>query len=261
MWKVRHVLGALADLVLPPACHGCQRPLADPNVIWCEQCAATLLQITVPDYCPRCGGSVGPHLISPSGCRACRGQATPLAGVVRAGRYDGFLREMIRRYKYGGQQRLDKTLGRMLAEAIQGRPWADELDGLVPVPAPWRSRMDYGFSPVDLVAREVGRRLGVPVLTLMHVEGKKKRQVELAASQRTANVRGVFRLRRQARPNGAILCVIDDVATTGATIREMGRVLKRAGAKRVYAATVARQDRDPVVVTSDSTHQEQKTAN
>jgi ComF family protein len=152
---------------------------------------------------------------------------------------------LIRRYKYARTQRMDRALSTLLADLVQGRHWHDHLDALVPVPTAARSWLDYRFRPVELMAAGVGRRLGLPVLPLIGVRGKRRRQVELSATQRVQNVRGVYYLRRHARARGATLCILDDVSTSGATLYEIGRVLRRAGAARVYAATIAAGDASP----------------
>jgi predicted amidophosphoribosyltransferase len=114
------------------------------------------------------------------------------------------------------------------------------LDGLVPVPTIWRSRREYSFSPPGAIARQVGDELRLPVLPIIVERGKKRRQVELDLSDRTKNVRGVYRLRRGARPAGGIFCIIDDVSTSGSTLQEIAKLLKNSGATRVYAAVLAK---------------------
>ena len=128
----------------------------------------------------------------------------------------------------------------MLAAVVAGQPWCDDLDALVPVPASLPERLHYRFCPVGLLAKTVAGELRLPVLPIVSVRGKKCRQVELPASARVQNVRGVFRLDRHAHVGGTRLCVLDDVATSNATLNEMATVLKRAGAARVDAAVLAK---------------------
>ncbi len=235
-------LGLAADLIFPRACPGCDRTIPVAEEVWCRDCAEQLLSATGSDYCPRCGLPVGPHLVDPAGCRACRDDYNPLDGIARVGSYNSLVGEMVRRYKYRHRQQLDRPLSSLLAAAIQGQPWAGDVEALVPVPTTWRSRLQYRFRPVDLIAAGVARELSVPLAPLLYVRGKKRKQVDLPQSERAANVRGVFRISRCARVDKATLCVIDDVLTSGATLRETARVLKRAGAARVYGAALAKTD-------------------
>src|SRR5690606_21896524 len=104
----------------------------------------------------------------------------------------------------------------------------------------WPGRLRYGFHPAGLIAQAAGKRLGLPVLPLVRAHGKRRRQTGLPQSDRAANVRGAFHVARGARVAGATLCVVDDVSTSGATLRAIARVLKRAGAARVYGAVAAK---------------------
>ena len=242
MTRWGRILGTLADVVFPRGCPLCDRTLPQPDDIWCPACTEALLSATGSDYCRRCGLSVGAYLVNPDGCPACRKNRNLLDGIARVGPYGSLVGEMVRRYKYGRRQQLDRPLGSLLAAGIQGQSWLGEIDALVPVPTSWMSRLQYRFRPVDLLAKQVGRELSLPVLPLLYVRGKKRKQVDLSSSERARNVRGVFRVRRRARVEDATLCVIDDVCTSGSTLREVARVLKRAGAGRVYGAALAKTD-------------------
>ncbi len=229
----------LLDLVFPRGCPGCDQPLGQ-DASWCETCTAALLAATSTPYCPRCGAAAEPYLLDSAGCRRCRRQSSPLDGLARVGPYPTLIGEMVRRYKYQRQQRLDRPLGLLLAHAIAGRSWAGSIDALVPIPASLRERLSYRFSPVALLASTVGKQLSLPVLPLIVVRGKRRQQVGLPASERAANVRGIFHVARHARVRGARLCLVDDVATSNATLIAAARALKRAGAAEVYAAVLAK---------------------
>lgn len=243
LWS--NVLGSLRELVFPGGCPGCDAVLGLEDGPWCADCAQALMATIGDQYCPRCGLEIGPYLRDPAGCARCREEPSPIDGFARVGTYTGLLGQVIRKYKFERQQRLDVVLGSLLANCITRQPWAEELDGLVPVPATWSSRLHYRCAPVKLLAAAAGRELGLPVLPLLYARGKKERQVQLPLSERPHNVRGVFRLCPSARPDGRTLGIVDDVSTTGATLREVGRVLKKAGAACVYAAVVAKANPQP----------------
>lgn len=250
MWRLGALASSVLDLVFPRACPGCDRTLTASDDIWCLACARALLATNTPpgSYCPRCGRSVGPYLLKPDGCPECREERFPLDGIARVGPYRGLVGTMVTRYKYGREQRLDGPLGMLLAGAIDGQPWRGQIDALVPVPTSWSNRLRYRFRPATQLARATGRRLRLPVLPLISVYGKRHNQADLPASERARNVRGVFRLHHRARVAGARLCVVDDVCTSGATLNEIARVLKKAGAAAVHGAVLARTDRDEPIV-------------
>jgi ComF family protein len=195
-------------------------------------------------YCPRCGLTLVGPADAADGCPQCLEQRSRIEAFCRVGEYDGFLQGLICKYKFARQQHLDRPLGALLATALQAQPWTCELDALIPVPISWRSRWEYHFSPPGALAREISGGVQLPVLPLLYERGKRRRQVGLTLEERRRNVRGVYRLCRGARPAGGIFCIVDDVSTTGSTVQEVARVLKQAGAIRVYAAVLARTNPD-----------------
>lgn len=233
-------LGYLVDLLLPPACWGCDRPMPGLGEELCARCTQRLLADTSGDYCPRCGAKAEPYLTSAEGCPKCRERRSPIIGLARAGTYGGIVGDVVKRFKFGRQQRLDRPLGAMVADALRRQAWIEELDGLVPVPVDWRGWWQYHFNPAELIARCAGQSLGLPVWNAVRSQGRRRPQKELSETDRIANIRGAFHVRRRALVFGKCICVIDDVCTSGATLREMGRVLKAAGAAKVYAAVAAR---------------------
>lgn len=237
---VREMIGWLSELAYPRMCPACNRILGPESHNWCPDCTQKLLAATSTQYCQRCGADAEPYLVDDSGCRLCRRVPQPVAGFARVGPYDGLLGELVKCYKYARQQRMDRTLGSMLAAVIAGQSWYGELDGIVPVPASLSERLHYGFFPVGLLAKAAARVLHLPVLPIIRIRGKKRRQVGLPATARAINVKGIFHLDPHARIEGARLCVVDDVATSNATLNEMAAVLKRAGAARVDAAVLAK---------------------
>jgi ComF family protein len=178
------------------------------------------------------------------GCPRCAEHRLAFDGFCRIGEYDGLLQQLICKFKFGRCQQLDRPLGQFLAVALESQPWACELEAIMPVPLSWRSRLAYRFSPPRALAEQVGRELRLPVLPLLYEKGKRRRQVGLTPAERRRNVHGVFRLSPGARPAGGIFCLVDDVSTTGSTLQEVARVLKRAGATRVYAAVLAKTNPD-----------------
>jgi ComF family protein len=206
------------------------------------ECARELLNVTSQSYCPRCGTAAGEYLFDRTGCSECRGQRSWPDGFVRVGTYHDLVGRTLRRFKFKREHRLDACLGGLLADAITGCEWGSRIDALVPVPADWWGRLRYRCRPVRLLSARVSRKLGVPVMGVIELKGKRRRQVGLPESQRARNVRGVFRVKRSASLADLSLCVIDDVSTTGSTVQEVTRVLRAAGARAVYAAVLAKTD-------------------
>lgn len=243
MLRIAAPFKLLVDVLMPRGCAGCDATLGPADGAWCAACAALILRSQSVAACPRCGKDAGPYLASVEGCPECRGQPWPLDGMARAGPYAGVVGDAVKRLKFARRQDLDEVLGEMITIKIQMQPWGGQIDALVPVPTDFWSRVCYQGHPAGLLARAVSRRLRVPVLPLVTLLHKPRRQTGLPESQRARNVHGAFRIARRARVAGRRLCVVDDVCTSGATLREIARVLKAAGAVAVYGAVAARTQR------------------
>lgn len=226
------VLDGLLSLLFPPRCEVCAR-LQEPVV--CARCAASFRRIGEP-FCLQCGLPFDPRARAPAHCAECR-EDPPQFDVARAaGVYGDALRRAIHLFKYDGVRAIAGPMAELMAETLTP-PFPVEC--LCPVPLhPARERM-RGYNQSLLLAEELGPRWGVPVeadlLARIH---NTPPQMQLPADERKRNVRGAFTAAGMAR--GRTIGLIDDVFTTGSTLRECSRVLKRAGAQRVLVVTVAR---------------------
>jgi len=113
------------------------------------------------------------------------------------------------------------------------------MDGIVPVPLTARALRQRGFNQTLLLARVLSRLTKVPVsMDLLYKKRETLPQIGLGAKERQSNLRGAFKVVGNAR--GKRLILLDDVMTTGATVRECSKALIRAGAKEVVVVTLAR---------------------
>jgi ComF family protein len=147
--------------------------------------------------------------------------------------------------KYEAVVSVAPVLGQMLARAVMEiLPGCDGAVPLViPVPLHKRKRSERGFNQAELIARAAVKCLPQPVEIATGILVRQRAtisQVGLSREQRIANMSDAFWVRDRRRVPGRTVIVVDDVMTTGTTLSECARVLKQAGAKRVWAATVAR---------------------
>lgn len=234
-------LARLAELlVFPSFCHLCREPLEDPGErIVCGDCLAKLAPRRGP-LCPRCGHFLaGPDEVH--ACVRCL-ESPPAFSLHRScGVYGGTLKDIILLFKYRKYAPLGRPLARFAAAALGSEPglWAG-ADLLVPVPLHPSRRRERGFNQSRLLARELARLNGLDVLDggLAKVRNAPA-QAGLRAAERERNVVGAYVVKRPARLRGRTVILVDDVTTTGATLRECARVLMAAGAKEVRAITLA----------------------
>ena len=222
---------AALDLIYPPKCAIC----GTSGVFLCERCIATLPP-TDGRRCDRCWLPLrGPD------CHACAEHPGLLAHLRSAYRYEGGVRHAVHAFKFGGQSSLAPDLGRLLAEAYEQHRL--EADVIVPVPLTGSRRRIRGYNQALLVATELSKHTGVPVLEALRRKGHSATQAgSTSAEERRRNVEGVFTPAKGQSVNGARVLLIDDVATTGATLNACAAVLLDGGAASVSGLTLARED-------------------
>jgi len=215
--------GGLVDLVLPPTCAGC----GSEGEILCQGCRPALFA--------RAGLAPGLPLGLPSEV------PLPLLQLEWCGSFSGPVRAALHALKYGGERRVVGPLAEGLA--ARWRQAGRGGDVLVPVPVHAERRARRGYDQACLLAATAGERLGLPVAEALARTRATRPQFELDHAHREANVAGAFCLRRgwEATIQGYWLVLVDDVATTGATLVACATALLDAGAAGVSALTVARE--------------------
>ena len=229
----------LLELALPSSCADCGSAVAASAVL-CVRCDARLPRLAAGG-CPHCQrpGTGG------AACGACASRATPLAACFAAAAYAGDVESWIRRFKYPrrGWRGLDPApLGvvrQLVIEVARAAPGPSPAS-IIPVPLHPRRLRERGFNPAALLARCVARERGgrFDAAFLERVRDTPS-QTGLDRRARRANVRGAFRVRAGTRAP-RVIWLVDDVVTTGSTLVECARALRRAGAQRVVAICIAR---------------------
>jgi ComF family protein len=180
-------------------------------------------------------------------CGLCQRLHPPFERAVAYGSYDGGLRDLVHLLKYQQVRPAASVLGRMLGETIAGLETAlpAGIIASVPVPLHVRKKAERGFNQSEMIARAALKQLARPerfqMLTGVLVRSRETRsQVGLTRHQRRENLRGAFAVTDSEQVSKRNILLVDDVFTTGTTASECARVLRRAGANRVWVATVAR---------------------
>ena len=227
---------ALIATVLAPGCACCRKALEHPTRgAVCPECWASIPLPSDP-LCETCGDALSSWRPGAQGerqCSRCRRTHRTIACGRSIGPYEGTLREIVHALKYQGRRSVARPLGALMIQA--GAPVLDGADIVVPVPLHLFRHYTRGFNQ----AAELAAHVGLPVV---HALGRRRAtttQTDLPEGERHANVKDAFRLRRRI-PVGAVVVVVDDVSTTGATVDACARVLLEGGAREVRALTAAR---------------------
>jgi len=234
---MRTLLKYTLRFFLPWACVGCRSALLClDDEGFCGRCWLKLPRIQ-GWVCQYCG------LPLPDGgeiCYSCRHM--PLSVIVRAAtEYKGSMPAAIHRFKYFGRKTLAVPFGRLLQSTLTRYAELQPLEGLVPVPLYKGGQRIRGFNQAQALAENLARFEGIPVLScILSRKRSTTPQYRLDKPARQENMHGAFEVSSDNGVRGMHLLLIDDVCTTGATLQECARVLRRAGAASVKALVLAR---------------------
>ena len=236
-----YLFAQVFDVMLPRVCMLCGDPLPGPGAL-CRDCYGRFE--TIPGPVCTCCGAVFP---SPQGsdhlCGECIARPAHYDCARSAGVYAGELRRAIQQFKFRRGSMLAGPLAEFAAN-LTGLGRDGRYDALVPVPLHTQRLRSRGYNQSLLLAQGLGRLWSVPVERdfLLRISWRVP-QASLSRQQRRRAVAGAFAC-RDRRHAGARLLLVDDVFTSGATVNECARTLKRCGAAAVDVLTVARTLKD-----------------
>lgn len=211
-------LRVLLDLVYPPKCPFCGRVLERGEEGWCAPC-----QEELPWTEPGDAKTV-------EGCAAC---LSPLW-------YRDGVREGVRRYKFEGGRGHAALFGLLMAQCLRDR-WTEQADLVTWAPLHPRRRRERGYDQAELLARRVGELCGLPVESILEKTRATAVQSHTVGDEaREANVRDAYRAIPGLDLSGKRVILVDDVATSGATLAQCAAALREAGAACVVGLTLAR---------------------
>ncbi|MBI2593760.1 ComF family protein [Candidatus Daviesbacteria bacterium] len=232
------MLNSFLDLLFPKTCIGCGRF----GGYFCTNCAGEIKQTEL--VCPFCeraslGGAV--HAV----CKRRFG----LDGLWSLGVYQGSLRVAIQKLKYRWVREMAKDLiditleywvknPPILLDRIkkdQGKAWVISAVPLHPARQKWR-----GFNQSELLAKLFAQNLGLTYQNTLKRIRNTKPQIKLLSAERKQNIKNAFELAISRQLSDVSILLVDDVWTTGSTLKECCYVLKRNGVKSVWALTIAR---------------------
>jgi len=230
---------AAISLLYPATCAICREQVRAGQYL-CDGCEGKIVRIVRP-FCETCSEPFEGSIKTAFSCANCAHRTIHFDAAVAAYRGRGIVRDVIHEFKYNRQIHLRHLVARWLRAALDDeRLRGRQFDVIVPVPLHPARQRERGFNQASLLAELLSAHASIPCRPLLKRVRYTTTQTALNRSERMENLHNAFRLRKNADVRGLRMLLIDDVLTTGSTLSECARVLKRAGAKSVHAATAAR---------------------
>ena len=230
-WNYRIYQGfwTALDWLLPPVCGGCDNS----GVRWCVECQNRVQAIADP-ICDVCGLPQAHFGL----CDRCR-QNRPSFKVLRSWAvFENPVQEALHQLKYRRNIGLGEALAAQMSVFVAQLEWP--VDIIIPIPLGKKRLKERGYNQVAMVANPLSLQLGIDYRPMALVRARETHsQVGLTATERKQNVLNAFQADKN-KINGRTVLLIDDVSTTGATLSSAAEALYAAGAKEVYAFTIAR---------------------
>lgn len=227
------------DWLYPPECGGCGKR----GYRWCADCEKGIREISRP-LCRRCGQALPSHSIYDEEiCASCRAQPPHFEALRSRGVFEGNLRAAIHALKYKGNISLGEMLAYELVSTLRSVDW--KVDGIVPVPLNRTRYQERGYNQAALLAQPLAFAIQMPyLLGVLERVRETASQVGLKIEERRRNVAGAF-LTKTNEVHGKSILLVDDVATTGATLDACAESLRARGVRLVYGLTLARAQFNP----------------
>ena len=227
-------LQSFHQLLWPAVCAGCGKSVCERDKTLCQDCWGELISCAGGDYCRRCGRDVSKYGLVGGACGDCQSKEIYFDEIARSGIYAGALSNMILAFK-NGRTELDSMLGFLANSALQGSGFAGEIEFFVPVPLHFSRRLFRGYNQSLILTRKLEHPKAKINTELVRIRRTKFQPVVASAAARARNVADAFAVRKGHQFGGRSVCLVDDIKTSGATLNECARMLKEAGASKVFA--------------------------
>lgn len=240
MPMLNKVKTALVSAIYPsnPKCVLCKRNLIFDAGMLCSRCRRSLKFIG-EDTCIKCGDNLD-HNSSNNLCRRCSETQFSFEGGVSLFVYDAVSREMILDFKYHNNPYGAHCCGLMLADKLLKTPWFNGVEMVTSVPASKEAVKKRGYNQSEVIANALKERCDIIINNDIIIKKLDlKDQIGLHIKERQQNMKGAFEVLYPELIAEKVILVVDDVMTTGATMNACSDVLIKAGAAKVYSATVA----------------------
>ncbi len=228
------------DFIFPQKCPNCDKQI-DATQLFCEKCFHQISFIK-PPICHRCGLPLSCENYHPNDkilCPDCL-KKRPTYDLARAVFvYDSFSKTSILKLKYADKMEYALPFTELMQQA--GRDLFEKTDIIMPVPMHWRRKLKRKYNQADLLGNALAKKVKIPYMSNVLVRSRHtETQENKSFQERNRNVKDAFTITQVNKVKNKHILLIDDVFTTGATVNNCAKALKKAGAKAVYVLTIAK---------------------
>ncbi len=243
---IEYIKEGLLNFIFPLDCKICEKPIRESKgYSICEDCFKTIELIERP-YCIKCGKPLIPSVFFKQNreilCLDCKRKKYSFEFSRSTGIYDKVLKKCIHLFKYYGEKKLAKPLGKLMVDyLVKNDEFKKRIDLIIPVPLHKNDLRKRGFNQSILLCRVIGNYFSISVGEKVLIKKKLTPfQANLSKKEREKNILRAFLVEKPKEIKGKNILILDDVFTTGATVEECTKELMKARAKNIFVLTLAR---------------------
>jgi ComF family protein len=234
--RIKEIKSAVLGFIYPPYCVECRIPLKDGEGALCYGCGTLLCLIDPSECCASCFGRGGniDHL-----CVKCHWNPNPWIAMAAACELTGPGKTILHQYKYAGKSYWSDALGGLMLKQLVELEWPD-MDMIVPVPLAFSHLLKRGYNQVELLAEYLGNGLEIPVVKPLKRPSGEYSQAGLNRAERLRLTGDDWEIDQRCHLEGKRVLLIDDVYTTGSTLRAAAGALHRMNPLEIYVLATFR---------------------
>ena len=224
----------LINIIYPAQFTICNKAVS-PEIILCQDCTKAI-ELNVAPFCAHCGRSLSNYV-----CQNCKKLIFHFDRVWSACRYKNIAATLIHLFKYKGKHKIKNTLIKVITNFIkESHIPMHTIDIITPIPLHHSKLRERGFNQSCLLSEDLAGAFNIThsAKNLIRIKNQNT-QTKLNVNSRFKNIEGAFKIKDSESFKNKNVLLIDDVLTTGATTSEASRILKKAGAKKVFVLTFA----------------------
>ncbi|MCP2518928.1 ComF family protein [Candidatus Aminicenantes bacterium AC-708-M15] len=238
--SLKNVINLIEVLLFPSYCEICSSFLESfEEKVICNECWEKIIPYR-GQICLKCGKAIKSSFYQPHYCQHCLTNVPTFSLHRSFGKYEGVLKDIILLFKFKRKRVLGKKLGYLAYETLKANPIFLKSEVIIPVPLYPKREKERGFNQCEIIAIELEKLTNIRFLknVLIKIKDTPPQSV-LDFKKRKNNVKGAFYVKNSLHIYKKNVLLIDDVYTSGSTIMECSKILKKAGAKEIFVLTLA----------------------